>query len=271
MSESLGKELLSAEIAESMGISQPAFEQVQNIIGRMPTIEEMSTLLAMWDANGRQQSLFAWLKGQEHAVDREEYLYEGHDKNHKEIHEPKVKECVDIARSLYPTTDQPMSLPQFQPSTEIFLVGNIGTEFLHSDYAAKYLHLVDNPMSLGSEEDDLAYQQMILDVLQDNSVVVTKAPVGRGGLFRSLLESCQSGQVGFDILTCREVRLDAFLFGEEGGRLLVTIPENQEDFFLLKMDEAKINCCFLGRTTKGRILVDGMDFGPVKDYLPIEK
>ncbi len=65
----------------------------------------------------------------------------------------------------------------------------------------------------------------------------------------------------------REVRLDAFLFGEEKGRYLVALPESQDDAFLLKMDEARLNCCFLGRTTKNSIVVDGFDFGSVSQYI----
>ena len=67
-----------------------------------------------------------------------------------------------------------------------------------------------------------------------------------------------------DSLHC--LRIDAFLFGEEAGRYLVAVKEEHDDLFLLKVDEARLNCCFLGRTTKGRILIDGYDFGPVSQY-----
>ena len=77
--------------------------------------------------------------------------------------------------------------------------------------------------------------------------------------------------MGYDILSPREVRLDAFLFGEESGRYLVAIDEVHDDQFLLKMDEARLNCCFLGRTTKNRVMVDGFDFGPVAEYTTISK
>ena len=63
------------------------------------------------------------------------------------------------------------------------------------------------------------------------------------------------------------MRLDAFLFGEEQGRYLVAVNEEHDDQFLLKMDEARLNCCFLGRTTKNRILVDGYDFGPTSQFI----
>ena len=92
------EELVSPEIMEAMGISQPAFEEVMGIIGRMPTVQELSTLLAMWDANGRQQSLYGWLKGQHHVVEKHEYLYNGPDTTHKEIREPRVKDCIDFAK-----------------------------------------------------------------------------------------------------------------------------------------------------------------------------
>ena len=39
-------------IMEAMGISQPAYEEVMGIIGRMPTVQELSTLLAMWGSSG---------------------------------------------------------------------------------------------------------------------------------------------------------------------------------------------------------------------------
>ena len=85
MEESVhNEELLSPEIVEAMGISQPAFEEVQCIVGRMPTVQELSTLLAMWEANGRQQSLYGWLKGQHHLVEKHEYLYSGNDTTHKD-------------------------------------------------------------------------------------------------------------------------------------------------------------------------------------------
>ena len=40
MEESVqNEEVLSPEIVEAMGISQPAFEEVQCIVGRMPTVQ----------------------------------------------------------------------------------------------------------------------------------------------------------------------------------------------------------------------------------------
>ena len=263
----MSETIVTPEIVEAMGISQPAFEEVQSIIGRMPTIDELSTLLAMWRSNGQQQSLYGWLKGQQHATSKNEYLYNNEDEQHRLIKEPKIKDCVTIAQQLYPLAQPLDALPPFEASSQIYMVGNVNTEFLNSQYAKEYLHLVEEPISMGSVGDDVEYYEMILGALMGNGTLKTMARVGEGVMFRAMMQSCQTNRLGFDILTYREVRLDAFLFGEEQGRLLVSLPEANEDFFLQKLDEARINCCYLGCTTKGRILVDGMDFGPISLYV----
>ena len=269
------EELLSPEIVEAMGISQPAFEEVQCIIGRMPTVQELSTLLAMWEANGRQQSLYGWLKGQHHLVEKHEYLYTGSDTTHKEIREPRVKDCIALAHNVVSgVSDVPAPLGDrgtISRSENLYMVGNVSTEFLDSEYARRCLHIVAEPMKMTTVDEDIEYLELILGSLLDAAVITSARAVGQGGLFASLVASCRptvpSLPVGFDILTCREIRLDAFLFGEERGRYVVSLPEVQDDLFLLKMDEARVNCCFLGHATKGRLLVDDMDYGDVKGYL----
>ena len=252
------------EQVEALGISREAYDEVLDIVGRIPSMEELSTLLAMWESNGRQQSLYGWLRGQKHSVERDEYLYTGN-ADHRSIREPRVKECLEIAKKLCKNLQFSTLNSQFSTGVLLYMVGNVSTEFADSEYARRCLHLIDGAMATGGHEEDCQYIEMILAALQSKNLLIASLPVAEGGLFCSLLRFLSP--LGFDILTPREVRLDAFLFGEEAGRYLVALPEEQDDAFLLKMDEARLNCCFLGRTTKGRILVDGFDFGPVSDYL----
>ena len=267
--------MVDFETAEAMGISRQAFDEVLDIIGRQPTIDELSTLLAMWESNGKQQSLYGWLCGQHHTVHRNDYLYEG-TVDHKSIREPRVKECLDIAKELCKNFQ--FSTSRFPLSTGLllYMVGNVSGEFAGSEYARRCLHLVEEPMATGGHEEDCEYIEMILGALEAGEMLLASAPVGQGGLFCSLLSFLTPTQaikqsntqaIGYDILVPREVRLDAFLFGEEAGRYLVALEERQDDAFLLKMDDARLNCCFLGRTTKNRIVVDGYDFGPVGQYI----
>ena len=260
--------MVDFETAEAMGISRQAFDEVLDIIGREPTIDELSTLLAMWESNGKQQSLYGWLRGQHHVVERNDYLYEGQ-ADHKAIKEPRIKECLDIAHELCKKTIFNSKLltlnSKLTTGLLLYMVGNVSGEFAGSEYARKCLHLVEEPMATSGHEEDCQYIEMILEALTGSDMILAQAPVGQGGLFCSLLRFLVP--FGFDILVPREVRLDAFLFGEEKGRYLVALKEEQDDAFLLKMDDARLNCCFLGRTTKNRVVVDGYDFGPTASYL----
>ncbi len=250
---------------EAMGISRQAYDEVLDIIGRQPTIDELSTLLAMWESNGKQQSLYGWLRGQHHMVERNDYLYSG-TADHRAIREPKVKECLEIAKAIS-SSNSSLSRKSSLSSTGLllYMVGNVSAEFVDSEYARRCLHLVEQPMAAEGHEEDCQYIEMILSALMANGMVLEQLPVGQGGLFCSLLRF--TAPLGYDILVPREVRLDAFLFGEEPGRYVVALPESQDDAFLLKMDDARLNCCFLGRTTKNRVVVDGFDFGPVSQYV----
>ena len=260
----MAEQPIDFEQVEALGISREAYDEVLDIVGRIPTMEELSTLLAMWESNGRQQSLYGWLRGQRHSVERDEYLYSGN-ADHRSIREPKVKECLEIAKILSSSTSTTSITSNINATgVLLFMVGNVSTEFADSEYARRCLHLVDDAMATGGHEEDCQYIEMILAALQSNDLLIGSLPVTDGGLFCSLLRF--TAPLGYDILTPREVRLDAFLFGEEAGRYLVAVGEEHDDSFLLKLDEARLNCCFLGRTTKNRILVDGFDFGPVSNY-----
>ena len=276
----MAEQQIDYEQAETLGISHEAYDEVLDIIGRIPTIDELSTLLAMWESNGKQQSLYGWLRGQKHTVERDEYLYSGI-ADHRSIREPKVKECLAIAKQLCNNSSFITHHSSLSTGLLLYLVGNVSSEFADSEYARRCLHLVDEAMATGGHEEDCQYIEMILGALEANGLLQGPHSVAHGGLFCSLLRFLSPNQapptqaikqssnqaIGFDILSPREVRLDAFLFGEEAGRYLVAVDEKDDDQFLLKMDEARLNCCFLGRTTKNRVVVDGYDFGPVNSYI----
>jgi phosphoribosylformylglycinamidine synthase len=64
-----------------------------------------------------------------------------------------------------------------------------------------------------------------------------------------------------------EVRLDAFLFGEAQGRILVTTTEADQEDFLDLLAESQIPVTLLGHTTKGKCVVDGQHYGFISEYV----
>ena len=68
-------------------------------------------------------------------------------------------------------------------------------------------------------------------------------------------------ELGFDIVTDSEIRVDAFLFGEGQGRAVVTLTEEMEEKFLEFMVETGVNMTLLGHVTKGKLQIDEEPFG----------
>ena len=123
----MAEQPIDFEQVEALGISREAYDEVLDIVGRIPTMEELSTLLAMWESNGRQQSLYGWLRGQRHSVERDEYLYSGN-ADHRSIREPKVKECLEIAKILSSSTSTTSITSNINATgVLLFMVGNVST------------------------------------------------------------------------------------------------------------------------------------------------
>ena len=261
-------ELISSELLDEMGVSQVAYDEIASIVGKLPSIDELSTLIAMWEASGKKQGLLSWLKGQPHSIERHDFIVNEHEPQGKEIREPRVGDCIAIAREMLTHDIDASSASISERFTdhgdEIYMIGDVSELFVNSVYGQKYLHLVDNPATTGTDDETKEYIEMIAGALADGGIIKSMCGVGKGGLFGTLARCGWHGGIGFDIMSYREVRLDAFLFGEEGVRYAVTLDEKQEDYLLQKLTEARLNCCLLGRTTKGRIIIDGMDFGLLK-------
>ncbi len=113
------------------------------------------------------------------------------------------------------------------------------------------------------EEVDLV--NALLGVI-DEGLVKSAHDVSEGGLAICLLESGFNRDLGFSILLDDEVRPDAFLFGEWGGRAVVTVSLKQQDAFEEAMEETNVQLLVLGEVTSGNIDVDDEDFGHISEY-----
>ena len=265
-------EIVDEMLLDEMGISRPVYEEVMSIVGHLPTVDELSTLVEMWRSQTASRlsgmpQLLDWLKGQFHAVERHDYLEDDLEPESRQYREPEVRECIEIAHKLFENNKVSRSGERRAENGDaIYMVGDVSSFFTNSDYGRRYLHLVDNPMIMDDNEETAHYMELILGSMEANGALSGYRRVGDGGLFRTLMGIVAPQRMGFDILTCREVRLDAFLFGEKGVRFVTVIDEPREDFFLQKLVEARINCCFLGRITRDRVIVDGVDFGRSSAY-----
>ena len=142
----------------------------------------------------------------------------------------------------------------------IFMIGKAVNDIGASEYLEFYHGINDSPLPAFNIEDEKKIQN-VLRVLHERELISSANPVGKGGLFFTLLRAAFPNNFGFDITTDAEVRRDAFLFGEAMGRIIVDVDPEKEDDFVDSLSELNVPFFTLGHVTKGEIRIDDISFG----------
>lgn len=150
----------------------------------------------------------------------------------------------------------------------IYMLGHSQEDFNCSEYLYRYQKVMQSPapwFNLQAEYDLM----MALRKLIGMKVIESAHDVSEGGLAINLLESAFVRGLGFDVLTDSGMRMDAFLFGEGGGRAVVTVKPENQDAFEEAMEDTGVPVLVLGEVTEGDVIIDGDDFGEIEGYREI--
>ena len=142
----------------------------------------------------------------------------------------------------------------------IFVIGKSYEDINSSEYLEFYHEIKNSPLPVFDIKTESKIQQVIPQLI-DKNIITSASPVGKGGLFFSLLRAGMPSELGFDITTDAEIRIDSFLFGEAMGRIIVGVPEKNIDGFIDVMKESKLPFFILGHTTRGEIRIDDKSYG----------
>jgi phosphoribosylformylglycinamidine synthase subunit PurL len=142
----------------------------------------------------------------------------------------------------------------------IFLIGRSVEDIGSSEYLQFYHGNTDSPLPWFDIDSEIQLQQALYK-LNELNLLNSANPVGKGGLFFTLLRACIPNNLGFDITTDAEIRRDAFLFGESMGRVIVDVTPEKEDLFVDTLAELRIPFFTVGHITKGEIRIDDISFG----------
>jgi phosphoribosylformylglycinamidine synthase len=142
----------------------------------------------------------------------------------------------------------------------IFVIGRSKNDINSSEYLEFYHGINNSPLPDFNIDEEVKIQETIKN-LTEKGLVDSASPIGKGGLFFTLLRAAFPNNLGFDITTDAEVRTDAFLFGEAMGRLLVGVNEDNEELFVDTMTELGLPFFMLGHVTRGEIRVDDQSLG----------
>lgn len=156
--------------------------------------------------------------------------------------------------------DKMMTLDFKQKGDLIFVIGECVNDIASSEYLTSFHGVKASPAPHFDLEKEYAMQQVVAALIQ-NELVNAAHDVSDGGLFVALTEMGMPRGLGYDIETDGEIRLDAFLFGESQGRVVVTVNEDKEDDFIEFMLDAQVPSTLLGHVTKGKMVIDGEHYG----------
>ena len=153
-----------------------------------------------------------------------------------------------------------MSLNFKEKGELIFLLGEVTNCINASEYLASIAGVDRSPAPHFNLEAEGKVQGCVRKAIERGCLRAAH-DVADGGLFVSLLEMAMPNGLGFDVVTDDDIRLDAFLFGEGQGRIVVSCEENQQDRLLDIIEEFDVPIVLLGHVTKGKIVVDNAHFG----------
>ena len=101
----------------------------------------------------------------------------------------------------------------------------------------------------------------------DKKLIHSAHDVSEGGLFVTLMESCFNRNLGMNVVQSqKEIRSDAFWFGESQSRVVVTVSKENRNDFILLLEKLETVVTYLGTVTSGTIVVNSEDWGAVSDW-----
>lgn len=142
----------------------------------------------------------------------------------------------------------------------IFLLGRPSDDIGASEYLEFYHGISNSPLPEFNMEAEVHLREVLLG-LHENKLISSASPVGKGGLFFTLLRAAFPNNLGFDITTDAETRRDAFLFGEAMGRIIVDVDPEKEDEFVDFVASTRMPFFMLGHVTRGEIRIDDVSLG----------
>ncbi len=157
-----------------------------------------------------------------------------------------------------------MTLAFKEKGDVIFLIGKSINDIACSQYLYTHHNVKKSPPPVFDLDFEYAVQDVVKGLIRTN-LIRSAHDVSDGGLFVALVESAMPRDLGFDITTPAEIRIDAFLFGEAQSRIIVSVSRSKETDFIDFMIDRDFPFLALGHVTKGELRIDDLSFAFISD------
>ncbi|HZI01700.1 MAG TPA: phosphoribosylformylglycinamidine synthase subunit PurL, partial [Flavisolibacter sp.] len=156
-----------------------------------------------------------------------------------------------------------MTLDFKQEGDVIYLLGNIKNDIACSEYLHKIVGVDLSPAPAFDLEEEFQLQKEMMRLI-DNKMVSSAHDISEGGLFVTLCEKGFFRHLGFSVVTEKDIRKDAFLFGEAQSRIVVSVPAEKATAFENEIEGIAFKK--LGLVTSGSIEIDQESWGRIEDW-----
>lgn len=147
----------------------------------------------------------------------------------------------------------------------IYLIGISRNDISGSEYLYNYHKIRLSTAPYFDLNDEYHMQESVKNLIE-MGLISSAHDCSDGGLFITLFESAEVNNLGIEIVSNKNVRKDAFLFGESQGRVVVSISRDNKKIFEERLSELLQPFEFLGEVKGKSIVIDGESFGDV-DHL----
>ena len=137
----------------------------------------------------------------------------------------------------------------------IYLIGRSEDDLGSSEYLYSYKGIKASPAPFFDFETEWRVQEGIR-TMNRHAWLQSAHDVSDGGLFVTLAESALAGNLGFAIHPDTRHRLDAFLFGESQGRVVISVKPEQQTHIEGYLNDSVLPFLLLGTVTAGEFIVD---------------
>jgi phosphoribosylformylglycinamidine synthase subunit PurL len=147
----------------------------------------------------------------------------------------------------------------------IYLVGKQVNDIACSEYVYTYHKIKNTPAPYFNLDEEYALHKAINSVIT-KGLIKSAHDISDGGLFINLLESGAANNLGVEISSNKNIRKDAFLFGEAQGRAVVSISKEKQSALEAELKAAGVPFENIGIVKGKNLVIDGNNYGSVTEY-----
>lgn len=152
------------------------------------------------------------------------------------------------------------------PKTEqaIFLLGPIREDIACSEYLYSWHGVKESPAPMFDLQMEIKVQKAIRELIGLNKVTAVQ-DVADGGVFIALAEMAMEVDTGFVVRLPKNVRPDAFLFGESQSRIICSVEPKHTLFVEEYLNQHKIPQKLIGLTGGANLAIEQLFQIPLKE------